>query len=246
MKKSNRRLAALTMAAAMAASMTACQSQPAETSAPETTTPAETTTEAAAQALYTAGTYSASEQGFGGPVTVSITVSDSEITDVTIEGEGETPTVGGAAFDTLKQAILDAQSDEIDAVAGATITSDAVKKAAAGAIAQAKGEAPSADAELAFTAGTYTGTGEGYNGPVEVSVTFDDKAVTAIEVTSSKETEHVGDIAFDIMIPQMIEANGTGVDGVSGATFSSRALKTAVNAAAEEAKVTNASLNMVV
>ncbi len=126
-------------------------------------------------------------------------------------------------------------------MAGATITSDAVKKAAAGAIAQAKGEAPSADAELAFTAGTYTGTGEGYNGPVEVSVTFDDKAVTAIEVTSSKETEHVGDIAFDIMIPQMIEANGTGVDGVSGATFSSRALKTAVNAAAEEAKVTNAS-----
>ena len=171
---------------------------------------------------------------------MTVTVSDSEITEVEIEGADETPAVGGAALDTLKQAILDAQSEEVDAVAGATITSEAVKKAAAGAIGQAKGEV-SADADLAFTPGTYTGTGEGYNGPVEVSVTFDEKAVTAIEVTSSVETEHVGDIAFDILIPQMIEANGTGVDGVSGATFSTRALKTAVNAAAEEAGVTNAS-----
>ncbi len=240
MKKSNRRLAALTMAAALTASMTACQSQPAETAAPETTTAAPETTEAKPESLYTAGTYSATEQGFGGPVTVTLTVSDNEITDVTIEGEAETPTIGGAALDTLKQAVLDAQSGEIDAVAGATITSEAVKKAVANAIAQAKGEV-SADAELAFTPGTYTGVGEGYNGPVEVSVTFDEKAVTAIEVTSSKETEHVGDIAYEIMIPQMIEANGTGVDGVSGATFSSRALKAAVNAAAEEAGVTNAS-----
>ncbi len=242
MKKSNRRLVALSMAAVMAGSMTACQSQPADTSAPETTTTAaETTTAAQAETLYTAGSYSATEQGFGGPVTVTLTVSDSEITDVAIEGEGETPAIGGAALDTLKQAILDVQSAEIDAVAGATITSGAVQKAAASAVAQAKGEETAGGGELAFTPGTYTGAGEGYNGPVEVSVTFDEKAVTAIEVTSSVETEHVGDIAFEIMIPQIIEANGTGVDGVSGATFSSRALKTAVNAAAEEAGVTNAS-----
>ena len=245
MKRSNRRLAALSMAAIMAASVTACQSKPAETTAApeEPTTAAESTAPAAAEGgAYTAGTYSASEQGFGGPVTVTITTSDSEITDVAIEGADETPGVGGAAFEPLQQAILDAQSAEIDAVSGATITSDAVKKAAANAIAQAKGEASAdAGAELAFTAGTYTGTADGYNGPVEVSVTFDDKAVTAIEVTASGETEHVGDIAYDILIPQMIEANGTGVDSVSGATFSSRALKEAVNAAAEEAGVTNAS-----
>ena len=141
MKKSNRRLVALSMAAVMAGSMTACQSQPADTSAPETTTTAaETTTAAQAETLYTAGSYSATEQGFGGPVTVTLTVSDSEITDVAIEGEGETPAIGGAALDTLKQAILDVQSAEIDAVAGATITSGAVQKAAASAVAQAKGE----------------------------------------------------------------------------------------------------------
>ncbi len=239
-----RKILLTTACVATAVSVAACSggsSTSATTAAPAETTAAPETTTQAAETLYTAGTYSASEQGFGGPVTVTITVSDSEITDVAIEGEGETPTVGGAAFDTLKQAILDAQSEEIDAVAGATITSEAVKKAAASAISQAKGGEAASDAELAFTAGTYTGTGEGYNGPVEVSVTFDEKAVTAIEVTSSVETEHVGDIAFDILIPQMIEANGTGVDGVSGATFSSRALKAAVNAAAEEAGVTNAS-----
>ncbi len=241
MKKSNKRLVALSMAAVLAGSMTACQSQPAETAAPDTTAAeTETAETAAAGGVYTAGTYSASEQGFGGPVTVTITTSDSEITDVKVEGADETAGIGAAALEPLQEAILAAQSDEIDGVSGATITSDAVKKAAAAAIAQAKGEAE-AGAELAFTAGTYTGTADGYNGPVEVSVTFDDKAVTAIEVTSSTETEHVGDIAFDILIPQMIEANGTGVDGVSGATFSSRALKGAVNAAAEEAGVTNAS-----
>lgn len=231
------------MCAMTAVSVTACSgsaSTSATTAAAETTKAPETTTQAA-EALYTAGSYSASQQGFGGPVTVTLTVDDSKITDVKIEGKDETPNVGGAALETLQKSVLDAQSGEIDAVSGATITSDAVKKAVDNAISQAKGETAAPSGELAFTAGTYTGSGEGYNGPVEVSVTFDDKAVTAIEVTSSKETEHVGDIAFDILIPDMIEANGTGVDAVSGATFSSRALKEAVNDAAEEAGVTDAS-----
>ena len=135
-----RKILLTTACVATAVSVAACSggsSTSATTAAPAETTAAPETTTQAAETLYTAGTYSASEQGFGGPVTVTITVSDSEITDVAIEGEGETPTVGGAAFDTLKQAILDAQSEEIDAVAGATITSEAVKKAAASAISQA-------------------------------------------------------------------------------------------------------------
>lgn len=224
-----------TACAAAAVSLAACGGS-SSTSATTAAAPAETQ---AAGGVYTAGTYTASEQGFGGTVEVTITTSDSEITEVAIKGDGETPTVGGAAFDTLKDAIKEKQSADIDAVAGATITSEAVKKAAAAAIEQAKGGEAPADAELGFTAGTYTGKGEGYNGPVEVSVTFDDKKMTAIEVTASGETGHVGDIAFDIMIPQMIEANGTGVDAVGGATFSSRALKTAVNDAADQAGVTN-------
>ena len=188
-----------------------------------------------------AGTYSASEEGFAGKVTVTITTSESEITDVKVEGPNETPDKGGAAMEKLQGELLKAQSAEVDAVSGSTVTSDAVKKAMAAAIEKAKsGDASTgSDEALAFTAGTYTGTGVGYNGPTTVEVTFDDSKITDIKIVDTKETAHVGDTAFEVLIPQMIEANGTGVDAVSGATFSSKALKTAVNDAAEQAGATN-------
>ncbi|MBQ1531685.1 MAG: FAD-dependent oxidoreductase [Solobacterium sp.] len=185
---------------------------------------------------YTAGTYSATAEGFGGPVTVTITTDKDAVTDVKIEGEKETPTVGGAALEELTKQVLETGSGEIDGVSGATLTSNAVKEAAASALAQAEGKTEETSAEI--KAGTYTGTGEGYNGPVEVSATIDENGkLTALEVTSSGETDHVGTVAYDIMIPAMLEAGGSGVDNVSGATFSSRALKEAVNAAAAEAGV---------
>jgi urocanate reductase len=220
------------MALCLVASMTACSTgKPAETTA--------TATEAAKQ--YVAGTYSASEEGFAGKVTVTITTSESEITDVKVEGPNETPDKGGAAMEKLQGELLKAQSAEVDAVSGSTVTSDAVKKAMAAAIEKAKsGDASTgSDEALAFTAGTYTGTGVGYNGPTTVEVTFDDSKITDIKIVDTKETAHVGDTAFEVLIPQMIEANGTGVDAVSGATFSSKALKTAVNDAAEQAGATN-------
>ena len=220
------------MALCLVASMTACSSgKPAETTA--------AATEAAK--LYVAGTYSASEEGFAGKVTVTITTSESEITDVKVEGPNETPDKGGVAMEQLQGELLKAQSAEVDAVSGSTVTSDAVKKAMAAAIEKAKSGDTStgSDEALAFTAGTYTGTGVGYNGPTTVEVTFDDSKITDIKIVDTKETGHVGDTAFEVLIPQMIEANGTGVDAVSGATFSSKALKTAVNDAAEQAGVTN-------
>lgn len=219
------------MALCLVASMTACSSAK----------PAETTAATEAAKLYVAGTYSASEEGFAGKVTVTITTSESEITDVKIEGKDETPDKGGVAMEQLQGELLKAQSAEVDAVSGSTVTSDAVKKAMAAAIEKAKsGDAStSSDEALAFTAGTYTATGMGYNGPTTVEVTFDDSKITDIKIVETKETAHAGDVAFDILIPQMIEANGTGVDAISGATFSSKALKTAVNDAAEQAGVTN-------
>ncbi len=204
--------------------------------------------DAVAQALksaagsgFTPGTYEGSAQGFGGKVTVKVTVDESKVTAVEIAGEDETPAVGGAAIEGFRESLVGiASADEIDAATGATITSTAVKDAVAAALAQAAG-ASAEEAALAFTAGTYSGTAAGYNGDVTVDVTFSDAAVTDIKVTATAETEHVGDVAYDILIPAIIEANGTGVDSVSGATFTSRALKNAVNAAAEEAGCTNLS-----
>lgn len=93
-------------------------------------------------AFYTAGTYNATAQGINGDVTVSMTFDASSITEVVIDVSGETESIGGAAAETLTKSILDAQSSEVDAVAGATITSNAIKEAAAKCIAQAKGVDP--------------------------------------------------------------------------------------------------------
>ena len=193
--------------------------------------------ESAAAGLYTPGTYEGSGQGYGGTVTVSVTVDADNITDVKVTGDKETPTIGGAALEDLAAQIKE-KGAAIDGVSGATLTSNGVREAAEAAIAAAKGGGGST-AALSFTAGTYTGTGAGYNAELALEVTFSDAAVTDIKVGSSRETDHVGTSAFDIMFADIIAANGTGVDMVSGATFTGRAVKEAVNAAAQQAKVTN-------
>lgn len=95
-------------------------------------------------------------------------------------------------------------------------------------------------AKLTFKAGTYTGKATGYNGPLELDVTFDDSKLTDIEVKSSVETDKVGNIAFPIIFEDMVAANGTGVDNVSGATVTTAAIKQAVKDAANQAEVSDA------
>ena len=188
------------------------------------------------------GTFSGSAQGLESTVTVDLTVADGAISDVQVDVSGETAGIGAEIGDEVIAQILEAQSAEIDGVAGATITSDAVKAATASALAQASGEAaPDADAPVSFTPGTYNATAEGYNGPVELAVTFDESSITGIEVVSQEETAFVGSVAFDEYLTNgaIQTAGGTGVDNVTGATFSSRAIKEAVNAAAEQAGCTN-------
>ena len=194
----------------------------------------------ASAATFTPGTYEGSADGFGGLVTVKVTVDENVITAIEINADKETPAIGGAAVPTLvENAIGKQDADAIDTVSGATVTSNAVKAAVASALALAKGEAVANDAPVAFTPGTYAGTAAGCNGDVTLNVTFSETNVTAIEVASSVETALVGDVAFDIMFPQIIEANGTGVDGVSGATFTASAVRGAVNNAAAKAGCTN-------
>lgn len=189
----------------------------------------------AGAATFTPGEYEASAQGFGGAVNVKLTVDEETITAIEITGEGETPALGGAAIEQMNAAYVgQSDADGVDGMAGATITSDAVKAAVGNALAQARGEAQEV-AQIAFKPGTYEGTAAGYNGDVVLSVTFTEDAIEAIEVVSSVETEHVGDVAYDILFPQIIEYTSTGIDGVSGATFTSRAVFGAVNAAAEQA-----------
>ena len=95
-------------------------------------------TAATGEAIYTPGTYTGTATGIG-EVKVTMTFSETAITDVVIDASNETESIGGVAAPTLKDALMAAQSTEIDNISGATITTNAVKKAAASCIEQAMG-----------------------------------------------------------------------------------------------------------
>lgn len=84
-------------------------------------------------------TYSASAMGFGGNVTVTITVSEGVITSVVINGPDETAGLGSRVIEEMPTQIIAAQSADIDGISGATETSNAVKNALRSCLAQAKG-----------------------------------------------------------------------------------------------------------
>ena len=90
------------------------------------------------EAIYTPGTYTGTATGIG-EVKVTMTFSETAITDVVIDASNETESIGGVAAPTLQEAIMAAQGTEIDNISGATITTNAVKKAAASCIEQAMG-----------------------------------------------------------------------------------------------------------
>ena len=101
-----------------------------------------------AAGLYTPGTYEGTAEGISSTVKVTMTFSDSAVTDVVVDTSGETASFGAAAADELREQLLSAGSAEIDGVSGSTITSDAVMKAAKSCYAQAKGEAVVSSVQL--------------------------------------------------------------------------------------------------
>lgn len=193
-------------------------------------------------AKYADGTYTGTAAGRNGDVVVSVTVNNGKIASVDIVQHEETAGLSDAAIAEIPAAIVKKNSTKVDAVSGATVTSKAIMAAVDAALANAGGKADSGKAEKArknaavtYTAGTYEGTAMGMNGPVTLEVTFSKDAITDIKVKSSKETGHVGDPVYPIMFKDAIEANGSGIDAVSGATFTSIAVKNALNDAAAKA-----------
>ena len=91
---------------------------------------------------YKAGTYSAKAAGISGDVTVRMTFSTDRITDVVIDASGETPGIGGKAAIELQKRLMATQNAGLDAVSGATVTSDAIARAAQKCIDQAQGKIP--------------------------------------------------------------------------------------------------------
>ena len=102
----------------------------------------------AAPGSYIPGTYEGTAEGISSTVKVTMTFSDSAVTDVVVDTSGETASYGAAAADQLKEQLLASANGEIDGVSGSTITSDAVMKAAKSCFAQAKGEATISSVQL--------------------------------------------------------------------------------------------------
>lgn len=187
-------------------------------------------------AAYVPGTYSASSAGFHSDVTVTVTVDETSITEVTLDVSGETEGIGAAAGDALASQILEAQSAEIDGVSGATVTSSAAKVALTACLAEAAGEtgekAPVAD-------GTYSGTAPSFSflSQMTCDVTFKDGAITSIEVVeeSDSATGEWFANAEELLIPRILDSQSLAVDAITGATTSSNAIKSCVAAAIDAA-----------
>ena len=105
-------------------------------------------TASGAAGQYIPGTYEGTAEGISSTVKVTMTFSDSAVTDVVVDTSGETASFGAAAADELREQLLSAGSAEIDGVSGSTITSYAVMKAAKSCYAQAKGEAVVSSVQL--------------------------------------------------------------------------------------------------
>lgn len=185
-------------------------------------------------ALAETSDYTATAQGFGGLVEVTLSMTDETITNAVIVADSETPAVGGAALSTLQEQILAANSAEIDGVAGATVTSNAVKEAAAKAMDASKGMVVEA---AVLTDGVYTATRESYQHEhVTVSVTITDGKIA--DVVIDEITDHPSTItdAPCAQIPAAIVENQSyNVDTVTGATFTSSSIKNAVRDCLEQA-----------
>lgn len=230
-----------------------------ETADEATTEAAETSVETADQEAaetaavsVTPGTYTASAPGISSDVVVTATFDETGIVEITTDVLGETAGIGAEIGDTMIQRALDAQSSEIDGVAGATITSTAFRDALADCIAQA-GFSSAAEAESEtelseavevpatatsdtvpapdgpFVPGTYTATAKGLASDVVVNATFDENNIIAVGTYLGGESpDHGADIGAD-MAEKILAAQSAEVDGISGATSTSDAIKEALS-----------------
>ena len=199
------------------------------------------------------GTYKGSANGYGGKVTVNVTVSKKTMTAIDIvSAPGETDSFFNRAKGVIDE-MLTAQSTDVDVVSGATYSSNgiigAVKNAlfgtesnnatAAANAGNAGGSAPSVSKVSesgTWKDGTYTGSGKGFGGTISVKVTVKDGKISVIDVTSaSGETASYFSKAKGI-IPKMISGQTTNVDAASGATYSSYGIITAVRNALSKAE----------
>lgn len=186
----------------------------------------------------TDGVFHAVGLNITGTINVDVTIEDQRIVEVSVHEKLKSYV---NQIKEICENIVENQSPDVDGISGATYLSDGIKDAVRDALAQSRGEKPVLNNSLPlnFTPGTYSVESDGFLGKIKADVVFTKDSIASVIIKESNETPHVGENAIQPTIKKITAANGTGVDGVTGATFTVAALRRLVNDAAEKAQMTN-------
>lgn len=203
---------------------------------------------------YKDGTYQGSGTGFGGTITVQVTVSGGKITAVDIlSASGETGSYFASAQGVVSK-VLSSQSPNVDAVSGATYSSNGIIQAVQNALSQAgnsdsatpaatptptptpkPAKKPKKDTSVSYKDGVYEGQAEGFDGTVTVKVTIKNGKIKKISNTNT-DTPEFFNKAWKTIKSNVISRQSTSeIDTVSGATFSSNGILGALSQALSKA-----------
>ena len=199
---------------------------------------------------YADGTYTGSGTGFGGTITVQVTVSNHKIVSINIlDASSETASYFANAQGVISR-IISSQSPNVDAVSGATYSSNGIISAVQNALSQAIPSGnqttatptptpspkptrkpvptPKPGEEQKYKDGTYTGTGKGYSGTVTLTATIKKGVIKSLEVEHT-DTPMFFKKAWDVLEEEIIQNQSVeGIDTVSGATYSSKGILNAM------------------
>ena len=213
---------------------------------------------------YKDGTYQGSGTGFGGTVSVQVTISGGKITSIDVlSASGETPSYFASAQGVISR-MISGQTPNVDAVSGATYSSNGIIQAVQDALSKAANtdakttptptvkpvvtakptpkptSIPKPAENVTYKDGTYSAEAEGFDGPVKVTITIKNGKITKITNTNTDTKEYFSK-AWSKIQPAILKKQGVyGVDTVSGATFSSNGILEAAQKALAKAETTTA------
>ena len=193
------------------------------------------------------GIYTGTGEGYRGKVTVTVKVADGKITELVLDDYADDKSYMERAKNRIFQEMISRQNTDVDAVSGATYSSNGLIEAVNKALGNDEGEGKKPEQEESedkqsfieagrfqnLTDGIYTGSADAFRGDVEVQVTVEKQKVTDISILSYCDTEEYFFRAAPAVIEQMKAEQSLNVDAVSGATYSSNGIIHAVANALE-------------
>lgn len=176
------------------------------------------------------GEYSGEAEGFSRePIRITFAVKNGKIESVLVTAHNDTPGVAEPAFEQLIASIIEGQTLDVDAVSGASFSSQGFLDAMMNAIKNG----PTLDVS-ALPDGVYQGTGNGLFGEIKVQVTLSGGKITDI-TSEHTDTEEFANNAISTLKTAIVDGQTTEVDLVSGASGTSRGFLEAVEAALKSA-----------